>query len=207
MDQLGNLSSYNTFNDLINIFNENMNTLTTESESIDNILTSIQNFLTNTLKTTILNLTYPVGSIWISEVNTNPSEIIGGTWEAYAQGKFLAGYENDSSIYFKTIGDAPYGSIEHKHSLENAYVQIGAIGGQGAQIRIVCDDGGWPIYADRGEYGENNGVEQYRAHYLGVTDSGDDNSYSNYGTPVKGNTENYITLPPYSVVYMFKRTA
>lgn len=34
---------------------------------------------------------YPVGSIYISTNNQNPSEYIGGTWEAYGQGRTLVG--------------------------------------------------------------------------------------------------------------------
>ena len=35
--------------------------------------------------------TFPVGSIYISTTSTNPSSYIGGTWEAYGQGRTLVG--------------------------------------------------------------------------------------------------------------------
>ena len=49
-----------------------------------------------------LNKTYPVGSIYITESNTNPSETIGGTWEEYGKGKTLVGVDlNDTN--FNTV--------------------------------------------------------------------------------------------------------
>ena len=47
----------------------------------------------------IVNLIYPVGSIYISTSSTNPGSLFGGTWQAYGQGRTLigAGTGNDGS--------------------------------------------------------------------------------------------------------------
>ena len=45
----------------------------------------------------IINLVYPVGSIYISANNVNPSTFFGGTWEQI-QGKFLLGVDNKHAI-------------------------------------------------------------------------------------------------------------
>ena len=39
----------------------------------------------------ILGNIYPVGSIFISVNSTNPSELFGGEWEPYAQGRAIFG--------------------------------------------------------------------------------------------------------------------
>ncbi|MCI9586008.1 MAG: hypothetical protein HFH45_05200, partial [Bacilli bacterium] len=44
-------------------------------------------------KNNLLNKTYPIGSIYITEKNTNPSETLGGTWEAYSKGRSLVGVD------------------------------------------------------------------------------------------------------------------
>lgn len=42
-------------------------------------------------KTQVLNIVYPIGSIYESTVNTSPSSFIGGTWTAYGAGVVLIG--------------------------------------------------------------------------------------------------------------------
>lgn len=53
--------------------------------------------------TDILNLVYPVGSLYLSTVSTNPGTLIGGTWEAYATGRTLVGIDANQTE-FKTAG-------------------------------------------------------------------------------------------------------
>lgn len=44
----------------------------------------------------LLNKMYPVGSVYITTTNTNPSSIVGGTWQAFAQGRTLVGVDGSS---------------------------------------------------------------------------------------------------------------
>ena len=46
---------------------------------------------------TVINEYYPVGTIYMSVVNTNPRELFGGTWEQIS-GRFLIGCGGDSGI-------------------------------------------------------------------------------------------------------------
>ena len=45
---------------------------------------------------------YPVGSIYINTVNTNPSTFIGGTWESFGTGRTLVGVDT-SQTEFNTV--------------------------------------------------------------------------------------------------------
>lgn len=45
---------------------------------------------------------YPVGSIYLSVVNTNPSKWFGGTWEQIAKGRTLVGVDT-SQTEFNTV--------------------------------------------------------------------------------------------------------
>lgn len=64
----------------------------------------------------LLDNIYPVGSIFISTVNTNPSTYFGGTWEAFGTGRVLVGLDT-SQTEFNTLlktGGSKY-IQEHSH--------------------------------------------------------------------------------------------
>ena len=60
--------------------------------AIDGTCTKFSNELSN-----FLNKIYPVGSIYISTANTNPSTFLGGTWENYADGRVLKGIKSGTA--------------------------------------------------------------------------------------------------------------
>ena len=65
-------------------------------------------------KVDLLNLIYPVGSIYLSVNSTTPSDLFGGTWERIAEGQFLVG-ELDSDSDFGTA-EGTGGAKTHSHS-------------------------------------------------------------------------------------------
>ena len=54
-------------------------------------------------KTEMLDLIYPVGSIFISTANVNPGSLLGGTWAAYAKGRTLVGDGDGTDINGTTL--------------------------------------------------------------------------------------------------------
>ena len=122
----------------------------------------------------IMNLIYPVGSIYVSTVSTNPNTLFGmGVWEAI-EGKFLVGYdENDTD--FGTAGSE---GGEKKHQLLTTEIPSHTHGISAA-------------------YG-NPGTAAWGITY------GNKISDSNIG--YTGGGEAHNNLPPYLVVYMWKRT-
>ena len=47
----------------------------------------------------ITNIIYPVGSIYITTNNQNPSEYLGGEWESFGEGKTLVGIDSSDSDF------------------------------------------------------------------------------------------------------------
>ena len=121
--------------------------------------------------TEIRNLIYPIGSIYMSVNNTNPSTLFGGTW-VQLQNRFLlgagssytAGDTGGSATHKLTIDEMP----SHSHGLKNDKT-----GGSGSAKWVI-------------------------------------NSSASSGTGVITNTggnQAHNNMPPYLVVYMWKRTA
>lgn len=129
---------------------------------------------------------YPVNSIYLSVVDTNPSILFGGTWEQLKD-KFLLGagdtYNN---------GDTG-GSNTHKHNLSNnGYAKISLT--FSGQARIMENKKSVSGYS-------SNTQTTSTINY-------DEGSYTSYdATTLGGYTDNTEALPPYLVVYMWKRIA
>ena len=135
----------------------------------------------------IMLSTYPVGSIYMSVVNTDPSTLFGGTWVAWGKGRVPVGVnetDSDFNAVEKTGGESTVTLTEsqmpsHFHGFTD-----------GAKA-IVYDT---PVLAATG-----NDLQVFRAPTsgtLGVT-----------GTNSSGGGDSHNNLQPYITCYMWKRTA
>lgn len=68
----------------------------TVEENLNQISQNLQKIEEAQNSRNLLNKMYPVGSIYITNTNTNPSSTLGGTWQAYAQGRTLVGVDGSS---------------------------------------------------------------------------------------------------------------
>lgn len=136
----------------------------------------------NTNFADILEVIYPVGSIYTATVSTNPATLLGfGTWTAFADGKVLVG--KAASGTFNT-GGATGGAETHtlttaempSHRHTNVQVLNNAAGGSGATAGHATNGGA-------------SGSSE-AASLLGLTGGG--GAHNN--------------LQPYIVVYMWERT-
>jgi hypothetical protein len=131
-------------------------------------------------KTVLLNLFYPVGAIYQSTNNTNPSTLMGGTWERFGNGRVLVGVDeadSDFNTSNKTGG-------EKKHTLtiaempSHSHGQVVTANYEGPAIRRDwSSDGSAGIYSQ--------GVQ----------------------TEATGGGQAHNNLQPYITVYMWRRTA
>ena len=126
----------------------------------------------------LLDLIYPIGSIYISVSSTNPDIIFGGTWEAFATGKTLVGVDAADTDFnaagneggSKTVTLTKDQMPAHKHALHPEGNAEGAV-----------------FYVPSSLNGVNQSV--------------------NVATSTAGGSQPHDNMPPYITVYMWKRTA
>jgi microcystin-dependent protein len=146
----------------------------------------------------IFNLVYPVGSIYMSVNNTSPATLFGGTW-VQLKDRFLLG-AGDSYSNGKTGGAATHTLTwdqmpVHYHGIQSA--------GSHSHDQYVTANPGTGGINGRADYaGDFSGLSKY---YQG-TDTGSSGSHT-HGCDNAGKGEAHNNMPPYLVVYMWKRTA
>lgn len=146
-------------------------------------------------KKDIVNLIYPVGSIYISMNPTNPSTLFGGTWEAFGQGRVLigAGTGNDGSTSLSFTTNSIGGEYSHelsisempKHSHEEIlyFLEMG-------EARTV------------GKY-TNENIGGYKIPDIAWGRSSMEGQY----TGTSGDNLSHNNIQPYIVVCIWRRTA
>ena len=132
------------------------------------------------------NLIYPVGSIYMSTVNVNPATLFGGTWEQL-EDRFLLG-AGTTYTAGDTGGEAEHTLIEaempsHKHPLR-----------------------GWAFTGEASSQGYKYGIA-YQRDTGAIRDLNDYNNTSKipWGMNTSGGGQAHNNMPPYIVVYMWKR--
>lgn len=99
----------------------------TPQQQGDNLSANDINAITKAINK-ILSSIHKVGDIIITTNNENPSNIYGGTWERYGEGRVLIGYDPNDSDYNKvgiTLGNK---SIELKAGIGAVNNNISSIG-------------------------------------------------------------------------------
>lgn len=134
-------------------------------------------------KANLLDLTYPIGSIYISVNNTNPSSLFGGTWVEFAKGKTLVGVDT-SQTEFNTV-EKTGGSKTHKLSIDEMPNHAHPWNGYSAG-NLYLGSGSSVTYALFG----NDTWSENKAN--GIQSVGGDQPHNN--------------LQPYITCYMWKRT-
>lgn len=107
-------------------------TLATENTYLDkNIVFNID--IEDAISKLILDKLYPVGSIYFETTNTNPSALLGGTWEAYGAsdtylrlGGTKTGGSNSYSLTSSNIPSHTHSIGAHSHTLNEHTHTVGA---------------------------------------------------------------------------------
>lgn len=189
----------------------------------------------NNYKVATLDSVYPVGSIYISVVNTNPSSLFGGTWVAFANGRTLVGVDtsqSDFSTVQKTGGSSTVTltssqmpshthSISHTHGLnshKHSFSATTSSGGSHAHNWSYDFDAaaGSARYSPHRAYGAGYGNDAVTStngahtHSVSGTTGAASGSTAKASTSTSGSAGSggaHSNLQPYITVYMWRRTA
>ena len=153
----------------------------------------------------LLDMIYPVGAIYTSLENVSPASTLGGTWTAitdtflYAQGSKTAGATGGEESHKLVESEVP--SHSHTRGSMNITGMLDAImwddgknaSLSGAFTRSAARDRSWS---------GTSGTASYKIYFNASNSGAWTGSTSSYG----GNGA-HNNMPPYLVVYMWRRTA
>ena len=154
----------------------------------------------------ILNMIYPVGSIYMSVNNVSPATFIGGTWTALTD-RVLIGA--GSSYTVNATGGATshtHTSAAHTHTTAGHTLTIDEMPSHthGMTLNNYSDNN--YIGGFKWEY-TKSGYFISGSNYILYEGGSASHSHGNTGSTTPGNTGSSSNLPPYLAVYMWKRTA
>lgn len=149
---------------------------------------------------------YPVGSIYTNATSsTNPATLLGfGTWTAFGAGKFLVGLDAGDSSFDtveETGGSKDAITVSHTHT-----ATTDTAGSHTHTLTMYTSPGDNPAGGNNNISTDNQGPQgPYTPAALTMASAG---SHSHtFTTNSTGSSGTNANLPPYIVVYMWKRTA
>ncbi len=164
----------------------------------------------------MLNRVYPIGSIYMSVNNTNPSTIFGGTWVAWGAGRVPVGVSSETE----------FNSVEKTGGAKTHTLTINQMPSHGHSVSIPssggCTTSSSGQHSHSGRYvntvpsnGGTNGARTYNHSGDLATITSSDGAHThtvpNHTHTVNqsnaGGGQAHNNLQPYITCYMWKRTA
>lgn len=190
-----------------------------QATNADNVLVSTDTY--KPLVDALLELIYPVGSIYMSVNDTNPATFLGGTWVRWGQGRVPVGVKEDDDD-FKTPEKE---DGEKKHQLITSEMPNHRHKGQYSATNTYPDHAQTPTDPPSPVIMVDQGTREVEVQYNVVKDNVSSTPYhssgsgpindifysykvtSTYGVADDGGDIPHNNLQPYITCYMWKRTA
>lgn len=154
----------------------------------------------------LLDLFYPVGSIYTSTKNTNPAATLGGTWTQIKDRFLLCAGDSYSAGAIGGNATHTHTSAAHTHTTAGHTLTINEIPSHthGMTLNNYSSNnytGGFKWEYVKSGYFKGGGT------YILYEGGGASHSHGDTGSTTPGNTGSSSNLPPYKVVYAWERTA
>lgn len=164
-------------------------------EDVDNAITKIKN---------LIDIVYPVGSIYISVNNVSPATFIGGTWEQINE-KFLLAGSSTNYPYGSTGGAATVTLTASQMPKHGHGVYVWDNAGTTGNAWFYNASGTQTTHAGARLY--NASASTWIASGSTAAAAGSGRGDPSGGTSLSGGGAAHNNMPPYLSVYMWKRTA
>ncbi|MDT2468463.1 hypothetical protein P7D98_11245, partial [Enterococcus avium] len=158
---------------------ENLATQTEATTATDNAKTMTPLRTKQLLDSKLLNMVYPIGSIYMSVNSATPATLFGGTWERFSKGRVLVGVDESDTVLATSgkQGGSTNPLTTHTHVTQLTTYRVTSAGsGTVNNLARSTDQGN----AATGEFGA-------------TSSAGDNTDHNNW--------------QPFTTVYMWKRTA
>ena len=163
----------------------------------------------------VINAIYPIGSIYMSVNVTSPETLFGGNWEQLkdrfllsAGDYYSAGQTGGESSHVLQISELP----GHNHnisisdrSITGSFQFTDNDGGDNYYVKAKAADGVFSIQNASGHYFVNSNGSKSGTYSTGINMNA---THNHTGSSTNtGNNSAHNNMPPYLVVYMWKRTS
>lgn len=179
-----------------------------------NLYEKLNTFVTKVLHRDVFDMVYPVGSIYMSVNSVNPSTLFGGTWEQLKDKFLLASgntYSNGATGGSATVSLSASQMPRHNHSTNSHYHTTS----ESNEYYVTSENSG--ASNTRVQYNSSgnryvDGMSDNKTPFHHRTATGSASPTTKYagGTGSAESAANgsaHNNMPPYLVVYMWKRIA
>lgn len=204
--------------------NASIRVLTDEDGNMISPVTSFDSVFTSTgggIKEALLDYIYPVGSIYMSANNVNPGTFLGGTWTQITDKFLLAagstytagntGGSATKTIAKENIPNYTLYSASHTHTFTGSSSSFSGSGNlkRGDYTVVAADANGGPTwrYILKGGTGLSTYSDFYSISVSGSVTAKGTNAGTTITVSSGGSGTAMDIMPPYEVVYTWKRTA
>ena len=150
----------------------------------------------------IINVAYPVGSVYISSGTMHPSVVFGGSWEHFAEDKFLLS-AGSTYGYNTSGGSADAVVVKHNHTQNAHYHNANSDGTRSFMTAPTGSNWNEIAGSNISGSGYHYVVTQDKSNYNVWVNQSANATATNKESGVDGTGKN---MPPYLAVYMWKRT-